>query len=693
MSALAGSKSTSGPIAAAIAVIVLATLVAYHNSLSGALIFDDSSAITHNPSIRALWPLKDVLMPPAECTVAGRPLANLTFAINYAFGGVGVRGYHITNLLFHVLSALTLFGIVRRTLAFIPRGLVAAQQSSVELVNQSLFIARAVAGLWAVHPLLTESVSYISQRTEVLMSLCYLLTLYSFIRASESRRVWWIVSVAACFAGVASKEGMVTTPVLVLLYDRTFVSGSFRQAWQSHWKYYLSLAVSWLLLGFLMSGLTHRAVGFGLGVTWFKYALTECEAVLLYLRLIFWPNPLIFDYGAFFVQGPAKATILALAIAGLVVATVVALRRRPKTGFLFAAFLLILSPTSSVVPVATQPIAENRVYLASAAIVALAVLGLFVVAGRRTGWVWIFAAAALIAQSVERNKAYSDAISIWSDNVAKRPFAPRGLENLGEALYSAGRLEEARKHFEQAIRLEPGYSGAHHNLGTALHALGRRAEALQHFEIAVRQKPNFPAAQNNYGNALLTAGRLEEAARHLREAIRLYQEDHRLKPDLPEAHNSLGNALLFQGDLAEARKQYAEAIRLKPEFVQAQMNLGVTLRELGAYTEAARHLEKALELAPNFAEAHFNLGVTFARAGDAAKAVTRLKTAASLKPDFLQAHMVVGELLLGSGELQEAQAHAESALRLSPNDANARTLLEQIRSARTKSSEPAPKIP
>ena len=512
------------------------------------------------------------------------------------------------------------------------------------------------------------------------MSFCYLLTLYAFIRAVRSGGLWWWVSIAACFAGVTSKEGMVTAPVLVLLYDRIFVSRSFRRAWQLHRWYFAGLLASWILPGLLLSGLSHRAVGFGLGVSWWKYALTECEAVLLYLRLVLWPDPLIFDYGAIFPNPGIKLALSAIALGGLLVAGAAALRFRPRRGFLIAAFFLILSPTSSIVPVATQPIAENRVYLASSAIVAMVVLGIHALGGSRAYLMALLGAFALTLQTIQRNTVYQSEISLWEDNIAKRPTAPRGFENLGEAYYSAGKIETARKLFEETVRIEPEYAHAHHNLGTALHALGDIPGAVRHFTEAVRIKPDFPTAHSNLGNALLATGKFEEAARHLREAIRLYDADWRLKPDLPETHNSLGNALLFQGDLPGARRHYSEAVRLNPDFAQAQMNLGVVLRELGELTEAKQHLEKALQLRPNFAEAHFNLGYTYARLDDLAAAELQLKKAVSLKPDFVEAHKVLGEVLRVSGNLQEAQVHFQTALSLRPDDADARTKLEQTRS-------------
>jgi len=278
-------------------IVVLAALAAYHNSFSGPFFFDDTSAITANSTIRHF---ESAFSPSPKNATFGRPLINLSFALNYALGGMKVWGYHALNLLIHTLAGLTLFGIVRRTLAsrLATRGFQisnlkskivespATAQSEISNLRfempQATLLALAVAVIWVVHPLQTEAVTYISQRAESLMGLFYLLTLYCFVRSTKvekskvqsleskgtptsssqlstlSSGLWLSGSVLACLLGVMSKEIIVTAPVMVLLYDRTFVAGSFREAWRQRWRYYLGLAGTWLLLARLMTGLTQR---------------------------------------------------------------------------------------------------------------------------------------------------------------------------------------------------------------------------------------------------------------------------------------------------------------------------------------------------------------------------------------------------------------------------------------------------
>ncbi|MCE0497832.1 MAG: hypothetical protein LV481_07805, partial [Methylacidiphilales bacterium] len=174
-------------------ILVLAALGAYANSFSGPFLFDDLSAIRGNPGIRHLWPPWAPLLPPGELTVGGRPILNLSFALNYAVSGFNVWSYHALNLLIHILAGLILLGVVRRTLL---------QPVLREKFGADAWpLALAVALLWTLHPLQTEAVTYLSQRAESLMGLFYLLTLYAFIRTigpSSDRGDWPVICVGAC---------------------------------------------------------------------------------------------------------------------------------------------------------------------------------------------------------------------------------------------------------------------------------------------------------------------------------------------------------------------------------------------------------------------------------------------------------------------------------------------------------------
>ena len=614
------------------ALIVIAGLAAYHNCFAGPFILDDAFSIAKNPRIRHLWPIWDALTPSASSLVGGRPVVSLSLALNYALGGLTVWGYHAFNLAIHILAGLTLYGVVRRTL-LLPR-------LREQLGSSAMRLALAVAVLWTVHPLQTEAVTYISERCELLMGLFYLLTLYGFIRGADSRRAgaWVALSVVACFLGMASKEVMVTAPAMVLLYDRTFISRSFREAWTRHWRLYLWLAGSWLWLGYLMMGLHYRGVGFGLRVPWWAYALTESRAVVYYLCLALWPHPLVFDYGDnIAIWHVTQAAPYALILAALGAGVLLELRRRPAIGFVGAWLFIILAPTSSVVPISGQPMAEHRMYLPLAAVATLVVMGVNALMGRRSTAVFLGLAVGLGLLTSQRNEDYRTELSIWADTLAKRPDNSRAHCNLGIALQHAGKTTEAIAEYEQAERIEPNLAEVHYNLGDALAQAGKLDTAVPQLEQALRIQPDYAEAHFDLGLAFLQQGKLDEGIRHLEEAARI-------RPDYPEAHNDLGWALLQAGRTQEAVEQCEQALRSQPDYAEAHNNLGLALERVGRADEAMEHFQEAVQIRPDYVDAHYNLGIAFLQARRTDEAVREFEQALRLRPDFAPARMQLAAL-------------------------------------------------
>jgi tetratricopeptide (TPR) repeat protein len=522
--------------------IIAAGLLAYHNSFTGPFVFDAVPTIQENLTIRRLWPPWQALSPPhqAGTTVEGRPIVSLSFAINYALDGLQVWGYHATNLAIHIAAALVLFGAVRRTLLQPPlrqRFGPAAQP-----------LALAIAVIWLVHPLQTESVTYVVQRTESMMGLFYLLTLYCVIRAAESDspKIWHILSVVSCLLGMGCKEVMVSAPLIVFLYDRTFLSGSFAEAWQRRSRLYLSLAATWILLGYLAISTGTRGGTAGTAtVPWQAYALTQSHAIAQYLRLVFWPHPLIFDYGDALATSAREVVPGGLLIIALLIGTIVAVRRWPSIGFLGVWFFAILAPTSSVLPVASQTIAEHRMYLPLAAVIAVVVPGTFEIGKRllrpQQGVVLgCFMVAVLTVLTIQRNRDYASDFLIWQDTAQNRPNNPRAHQNLGLALEKIGRPADAIVQYGQALRLKPNYAEPHYNLGNILFRAGKLQEAIGEYEQALRIKPLDAQAHNNLGTALATLGRLQEATQHYERALQI-------KPDYADARKNLERALTQLG--------------------------------------------------------------------------------------------------------------------------------------------------
>ena len=657
--------------------IVAVGVVAYHNSFQGPFILDDIRTVLDNPAIHHLWPIWKAISPNPLSMVAGRPVVSLSLALNYFLGGTDVRGYHAFNLGVHLLAAVTLYGIVRRTL-LCPR-------LQERFGPAAEWIALSIAVLWSVHPLQTEAVTYVSQRCESLMGLFYLLTLYAFIRGTEAQRpfAWFALSVAACFLGMASKEVMVTAPVMVLLYDRCFVSGSFREAWHRHNRLYWGLASSWLLLGYLLIGLHNRNVGFGLGITGWGYALTESQALLQYIRLALWPHPLVLDYGEYLPPAPGAAVELsAVIVAILIIATLLALQRRPAVGFLGAWFLVTLAPSSSLVPIVGSPMAEHRMYLALAAIVAAVVIGAYEIGTRflnqqpRMRRVLESAAAGALALvlaslTIQRNRDYRSDVAIWEDTVQQRPANARAHNSLGYALAGHGRLAEAIPQYEEAARLQPGYLQVWNDMGVALTQLGRLPEAIGAFEQALRLDPHSVSTHYNLGLALVRQGKVPEAIDQYEEALRGTPKLDDLG-SYPDIHNDFGLALAQQGRNAEAVEQYEQALRINPEFAAAHFNLGLALMQQGRTAEALSHWKEAARLNPDNADAQYNLGLALMQSGQLRDAAEHFQQAVQLVPDSVEGRVNLGVVLLQLGDRACGMAQFQEALRLQPESADLR---------------------
>ncbi|MDI1249215.1 MAG: tetratricopeptide repeat protein [Lacunisphaera sp.] len=638
-------------------VILGTAALAYHNSFGVPFLFDDNSSIRDNPTIRSL---ATAWSPPASggLTVSGRPFLNFTLALNHAVSGTAVWSYHLLNLMIHAAAGCALFGVVRRTLARLPgvgapldgaRGhphLSAIGPATAEgtlLHKDSYWLALAVAVLWTVHPLQTESVTYIVQRAESLVGLMYLLTFWCFIRATEpgAAKVWAPLAVAACLLGMASKEVMVTAPVMIALYDRVFLSASWREVFTKRGRRHFALAATWLLLAWLVLGTGNRGGTAGLGgeVSLWDYALTQIGAVVHYLRLAIWPRPLVFDYGTALAGGWGDVWWQALVLFPLVAASLWAAWRGRPAGFCGLFFFAVLAPSSSFVPVVTQTMNEHRVYLALAGIVVLAVTGLYAWWGRKSFLGFAVLAVALTGTTIRRNHDYRTELALWEDTVLKRPGNARALASLGAIHQAAGRLDQALAVLQEAVRVAPRSAEAHNNLGNVWMKLGQWENARQCFQQALVLKPDEPFALNNLGNALLQLGRGPEAIGRFEAALRA-------KPEFAEPRYNLANTFALSGRLPEAAEHYAALLRLRPDDAEARSNYGQVLQLLGRGPEAIAQLEAAVRLQPGNAPLRNNLGVALAQAGRPADALREFQEAVRLAPGF-----------------QEAQQNAERAAR------------------------------
>lgn len=493
----------------AAAVLLTAGFAAYANAFHGPFVFDDVTAIVKNASLRGPW---QWLAAPAGSAMAGRPVLNLTFAIDYALGGLDVRGYHAVNVAIHLAAGAVLFGIVRRTLL--------SERFRRGGASAAAAIAFGVALVWIVHPLNTQAVTYVVQRGESLAALLMLVTLYAAIRG------WFVASAIACALAMGTKETAVVTPAIVVLWDYVFGhDGANRRAFYG----VLTATIAVALLPMLGETQGRRAAGLlaaGTGVwTPWSYLSTQAGVIAHYISLAFWPSPLVFDYYGW----PAAASPLdvlpyAVLVTALFALTIVALVRRRPEGFAGAIFFLVLAPTSSLLPIPTEVAAEHRMYLPLAAILALALVPVLR-AARSTAV--IVALAVLIALPCAvltraRNAEYADPAVLWAATVAARPDNARARIYYGMELMRARRPADSEAQMRAALPLAMDPETRARvllQLGSAQAAQGRLDEGIAAMEQALAADPSMSDADAILGQAYADRGDDAQAARHLRRAL------------------------------------------------------------------------------------------------------------------------------------------------------------------------------
>jgi protein O-mannosyl-transferase len=679
-------------VAVALAALVLggAVFAVYGWFLHAPFIFDDIPCIVNNPSIMHLSPLwgdtpgSGPLWPPQDFTTAGRPLVNLTLAMNVGYGGLDPAGFHFFNVLLHVFTSLLVWVVVRRTLT------LDYFQGRFRHVADPL--ALLVAILWAVHPLQTEAVEYVSQRTELLMGLFYLATLaaslqYILATSRAAGAVWCVLATMACLAGMACKEVMVSVPVVVLLYERTFIAVTFRRALTRSWPLYLGLALGWALLFALnWHGPRSASAGFHLDVPAYVWWCTQAKVLLIYLKLACWPWPLVIHYDVPYLDRLSTAWPWALSGLLLGVATLVLLWHRRAAGFVAASVLLILSPTL-VVPIISEVAAERRMYLPLAPLMALAVGAAYLGidrGGRRlsgrtsqtSSWRIAIGTTTVVALSIAiafgivsiyRLTAFKDPLVLWQDAVARQPHNHVAHINYGIELLNRKQLEQAIEQFEQSLQLaDEDFAKIHMELGTALSLSGRSQEAIPHFEQALQLVPEEPAKVHQFlAISLVNAGRPEDAIAHYQQAIEI-------GPDSGELRRKLALAFAAAGRDKEAISCFESALRAGFDSAELYNDLGMALVRDGRPEDAIVELQHALRRRPDSAQVHYNLGVAWAAADQPQKAVAEFQQALRMQPDYPTVHKSLGLALVRNDQAAAAIKHLEQALHLEPDSAELR---------------------
>ncbi|MCG6158606.1 tetratricopeptide repeat protein [Rubinisphaera margarita] len=621
------------PIVLAVCLIAFWTVLAYLNSFSGTFIQDDYETLLNG------WDLSLYFKPVNVFTdqLNTRGFTMFTFAVNRTLFGSAAFSYHIGSLTIHLLASLMVFDVVRQTLTlYRSRGDREASEPFAEQISRGdFFIALATALIFAVHPLQSQAVTYLSQRSESLMGLMYLASLAAMIRGFHStnsltRPGWLLLSIVCCALGMRAKEAMVVAPLLITWYSLVFLPVGSRAAFLKRVPYY---ALLWATISLNSSFAQIRPVlpealgesseereveadssneetnsqeAFsqkGARLSRWEYFKTQPGIILTYVRLVFWPNDLCFDMGH--VQPPAdwvfwsSAAILSLAFLATVIAVFVA----PAWGFLGVWFFINLGPRSSFIPL-ENPYFEYRMYLPILSILVLCVIG-FDRMIRRLQWdvqtktgvrilVTAVVVVVLTGLTYRRNTLYANPTLLWRDTVENAPWNGRAYTNLTRGLLlegSAEALEDAVKFGEQAVALSPSSAKAANMYGLALHRTGNIEEAKEQYLRATRLDSELMHPWLNLGNIY--------SPTDSETALAYYARARQLAPNDPAVVTNYASTMLYRGEQTSTAIQMLEQLAAgRPDHIDSRYNLAFYLVREGQYREARPLVEELLRLSP-----------------------------------------------------------------------------------------------
>ncbi len=589
-----------------LALLAIVVILIYADTLTAPFIFDDLNNIQDNPHIRIpALSIENLLWAGFHSPEGRRPVANISFALNYYASGYNPVGYHVVNIVIHIACGIFLFFLAKNTLQ------TPALRSRYAKYGWIPFLA---AFIWLVHPLQTQSVSYVVQRMNSMAAMFYVVSMLCYVKfrmsaASPAKWLQLAVCVMAALLAFGTKEISATLPLFIVLYEWYFF-----QELDPQWARQRLLLLAGLGLLFLIIALVYldfepidkilRSYG-RRDFTPLQRLLTQSRVVVFYLSLMLWPNPSRLNLDHEFplsvsLVDPVTTLVCVIIIIALIAAAVLIARKEPLLSFSIIWFFGNLAIESSIIGL--ELVFEHRNYLPTMFAI-LAIVSLVFRCFKHALPVAValsLVGALFCTWTFQRNRIWADEIALYADSAAKSSGKARPQNNLGAALSRRGRLPEAIERYRAALKIQPDYADAHYNLGYALAKSGRLDEGLAHFRQAVRLEPNRVKYLNNLGVALVLKGNHAEALEHFTSALELDPYD-------ADLHANIGLVFKHQGDLDAAIQHFSKALALDPRHPGALNNRGVLLMDDGQLELARKHFVLALQISPGYAEAQRNL--------------------------------------------------------------------------------------
>lgn len=602
--------------------IALLGLLAYSNTFHVPFQWDEDTFIKQNPFIKDLGYFLDPSRAHGHAlygALKSRYIGYLTFALNYAMGGLDVTGYHVFNLLVHILNAFLVYALARLSFntPFLKEGALHQKAPFIALFSGLLFVS---------HPVQTEAVTYIFQRLASLAALFYLLSITAYVKSrlstGKSSFIFYVISLASAILSMKTKENAFTLPVVIVLFEFLFFAGPVRKRLIRMIPLLLTLLIIPVTLasvhkpaGEIIGNIAPTTRGYS-GLSRGDYLLTELPVIITYIRLLFFPvnQNLDYDYPVYrsFLAHPVVLSFLALMMV-LFLALILYVRSRTgaRDGRLAAFgilwFFITLSVESSIVPIPVV-IDEYRLYLPSvgAFLAVVTGAGLMLEKLRKEKFRQIIAAFLFIVpllfavMTYARNVTWATKVSLWEDVVRKSPSLAYPHNNLGVAYMEQGRFDDAAREFLSALAIKPDHASAYNNLGLIYTRHNMLNEAEQAFQNALRLKPDYAKAYNNLGVVFARQGRYDAAMKAFQNALRY-------KSDVVDAYNNIGLLYLREGHFGKAEEYFRRAMKISPEYAKAHYNYGVLLERQGRRKEALLEYRTVLSLNPGYDKARLRL--------------------------------------------------------------------------------------
>jgi len=695
--------------------LILITTVLFANTLKNSFVWDDRDLVVENIYIRSARYIPFLLSPSywkrQEVETSGqyRPIRSLSFVFDYGLWKLNPAGYHLTNLLLHIVNVILVYFLMNYL--WQPRRLPPLPLATYEVAkgNMLLNLPFLTALFFAIHPAHVESIAWIKSRQDLFASIFFLSALFLFINyikeeVSRRRAIFYFAACISFILALLSKEAAVIFPFVLVLYALCFsMKPDYKKIMVRVLPFFAIVVLYFLFKANVLGRLVSMGHGHKIGL--YPNILTVFMTLGYYIKILVFPFDLNVEH-AFLVPGSLFEVPVFFSVILLLVCLVAAIKTFKESRLAFFAMLWIfitLAPVSNIIFLSARPIAEQRLYIPSLGfciILAMAVTALSRVRLKFMPNAMVKYFPALVFMPlfyfysvgvVERNLDWRNELTLWSRTVHSSPNSTRAHNNLGKAYSDIGRHEEAIGLYKKALELYPAHANAYYNLGRAYSDLGDPDRAIESYKKVIEIRPDYASAYNNIATEYKQLGMLQESEDfynkalevdpeyerghynlanlcvdrgEFSEAIKLYRRAMDINPWNVAIYNNLAKVYTDLGVHEEAAALYKEAIRLNPDDADVYYNIAEEYRKLGRYEDAAYEYDRILKVNPRYVDLYYNLGNSYSHLGRFEEAIESYIKAIEINPAYIDGYNNLGNVYSDIGKYEQALGCYRKALEL-----------------------------